>query len=642
MIYYLHLDSEKTTLPNVGWRLICQLFFALLFVLFFFPTGHAQAIGISPPAFELGTVGIDSINTVKVTIVRSVDSEPTGDINISVTPRKSGSIYFFGAKSITIPDGKNSINYLFNVIPYAGMEASADLFVDFKINKPSSGSGVSVITGATMVGTFTVDGVYVPVPKVRITEDTSWVKQGKVAMKGVEVGTAFAIDLVKRPGGSSSGAPLTLVEHSVQVNDINEEGGYAVFIVQSEPQIAEIEVGESESFDLDGDGSDDLSITLNSVEGGVADMIFEQLGEEWVSVEEYVEQEIAIAVAAAAAANATPSVSAGTIQGNVSESEQEGAESVYGEDDSSDDTSDETETLMEMEDQEGSSDSSDDRVLQESPPAEGLSETTQAVPPQSSSLDDGQVSVESQDSILPVGVDSSSDTQVELLPALSTAIGIEDDTIPPLNLYSQSLLETDGWYPSPWVTVAWANDGGINPSEAYVYVMNRQPQVEYADLEFVTLVPQLEFQLDDGVYYFHAARLRESGHSEISTFQFSVDTSAPDQFVVTIESNPSLFGSLHYKLLFSAYDKYSGMDYYQIYRNGEYVGQTTKNFFELTDVPPGTYQYEVRAFDRVGNLRVSEETLTITAEPIHTNNIRWILIIILVLVLFASGVFFFE
>ncbi|HLC22543.1 MAG TPA: hypothetical protein VJJ79_02110, partial [Candidatus Nanoarchaeia archaeon] len=66
--------------------------------------------------------------------------------------------------------------------------------------------------------------------------------------------------------------------HSIEVKELNEADGLAVFIVQSDAQEVQVAVGESKEVDLNGDYVSDLLITLNGISDGVADVSFAKAG----------------------------------------------------------------------------------------------------------------------------------------------------------------------------------------------------------------------------------------------------------------------------------------------------------------------------------------------------------------------------
>jgi hypothetical protein len=67
--------------------------------------------------------------------------------------------------------------------------------------------------------------------------------------------------------------------HTVTVLDVNEAEGWAVIEIRSDAQSATLKIGESATFDTDGNGLDDLKVTLEGITDGKTDLKFEALEE---------------------------------------------------------------------------------------------------------------------------------------------------------------------------------------------------------------------------------------------------------------------------------------------------------------------------------------------------------------------------
>ncbi len=70
----------------------------------------------------------------------------------------------------------------------------------------------------------------------------------------------------------SGGSEFTLdgrERHSIVIEEIDEETGEIRITIQSDPQTVGLKIGETTTVDLTGDGQDDLSLTLESLAGGV-------------------------------------------------------------------------------------------------------------------------------------------------------------------------------------------------------------------------------------------------------------------------------------------------------------------------------------------------------------------------------------
>ena len=83
--------------------------------------------------------------------------------------------------------------------------------------------------------------------------------------------------------------------------------------------------------------------------------------------------------------------------------------------------------------------------------------------------------------------------------------------------------------------------------------------------------------------------------------QVQSDTTPPEPFTISVESDPSVFGGAYFAV-FSTTDKQSGIDHYEILENGFW--QRATNPHKLMDQ---TIQnpIEIKAFDKAGNTRLS-------------------------------------
>src|SRR3989344_2663418 len=65
--------------------------------------------------------------------------------------------------------------------------------------------------------------------------------------------------------------------HSATVQEVGAD--YAILLLQSEPMTVYLGVGQTSRYDVNRDGQDDISITLNGITNGVANLVFAQLGQ---------------------------------------------------------------------------------------------------------------------------------------------------------------------------------------------------------------------------------------------------------------------------------------------------------------------------------------------------------------------------
>ena len=74
--------------------------------------------------------------------------------------------------------------------------------------------------------------------------------------------------------------------HNISIESVDEDGGTATIIIQSEPQTLKLKVGESADVDLTGNGEDDLVITLDSITDGVPKFSVSKAASATIPVEE--------------------------------------------------------------------------------------------------------------------------------------------------------------------------------------------------------------------------------------------------------------------------------------------------------------------------------------------------------------------
>lgn len=121
-----------------------------------------RALGLSPPEVEIDYLPVGSSYTVSATISRAPE-ELSGDLNVTVSARKSAASFFHGETSFVIPDGTREITYLYTIIPDYPDAVDQELYVTFLLQPTTvTTSGVGIITGVTQVVRFTTDIVARP------------------------------------------------------------------------------------------------------------------------------------------------------------------------------------------------------------------------------------------------------------------------------------------------------------------------------------------------------------------------------------------------------------------------------------------------------------------------------------------------
>ena len=120
------------------------------------------ALGLSPPEVQIDYLPVGSLYTVSATLFRAPE-EASGDLNVTVTARKSAAGFFHGDSSFIMPDGTREATYLYNIIPDYPSAVDQELYVTFLLQPISASVGaVSIISGVTQVVRFTTDIVASP------------------------------------------------------------------------------------------------------------------------------------------------------------------------------------------------------------------------------------------------------------------------------------------------------------------------------------------------------------------------------------------------------------------------------------------------------------------------------------------------
>ena len=121
------------------------------------------------------------------------------------------------------------------------------------------------------------------VEAVSVESSETWEESGSVDYSEVVEGNVYSFEFVTSEGEYE--------DHTVTVASVDVETQTVTVLIQSETVEVILAVGEMQSVDIDGDGAEDLEVTLNSIsEDGFADITFAKL-EGWVANEEALEEE---------------------------------------------------------------------------------------------------------------------------------------------------------------------------------------------------------------------------------------------------------------------------------------------------------------------------------------------------------------
>ncbi len=152
------------------------------------------------------------------------------------------------------------------------------------------------------------------------------------------------------------------------------------------------------------------------------------------------------------------------------------------------------------------------------------------------------------------------------------------------------------------------NDSGSGIA-GYQYKLDVAPWSQISTGQSVTLTG-----LTDGVHGFFVRAIDRAGNVGLaSPVGFYLDATAP---VLTITSPVegkayNLTTGNDVNITWSGVDEPFGIDHYSVFINGECMGAQTASFLSFPDMPEGTYQIEVRAFDHFGNVGQSTVNMTV-------------------------------
>ena len=526
------------------------------------------AIGLSPPEVAIEYLPVGTSYTVSATISRAPE-ELSGDLLITVQPRKSAASFFHGESNFTIPDGTREMTYLYNIIPEYATQAAQELYVTFLLQPAATiGGGVSVITGATQVVRFSTDVGSVPGAPTQVSAQganaQTEISFSAPQSNGGRTVTSYTVTCTPSAGGASMSA--SAASSPVTVTGLTNGTAYSCSVTATNA------IGT-------GLASDSVTVTpaATSVGGGVSRRSSEVDTEEEDDTQE-------------APADTTPS------------------------DDAQQDTDDSSTTQTAPQtDQEEHVDASEESLLDwlldlVTPSQEG--DTTTVTERESLSFDQGE---SGQDTF----ADTDSSDSSECLAALM------------LEVQSSTHPSTEQYYRGEFISFSWGQPG---PGDATVYrfVLNQQEQTTASDLVFETQTPSITYEmLSDGVYYFHIADT-SSDDCEIVTRRFMVDNTPPTIALDVINNPPWFFlFSSSRSIRLDVNDALAGVS--QVKANlSDRVLEVRNSQVSLRGLDFGDHVLTVQAVDEAGNEVVREflvhieprypitETLRQLAAPIES------------------------
>ncbi|TSC82172.1 MAG: Uncharacterized protein G01um101419_659 [Parcubacteria group bacterium Gr01-1014_19] len=229
--------------------------------------------------------------------------------------------------------------------------------------------------------------------------------------------------------------------------------------------------------------------------------------------------------------------------------------------------------------------------------------------------------------------------------------GIYNLTLPPPAgpvIVSETHPDQSTWYSNASAVLRWNNN---LPVEGYSYVLSDRPIDIPDNVSEGNLSEVIYKGLSDSVHFFHVKALRAGVWGETSHFAVKVDTQQPANFKIEI-SPSSRTSSTKPVIHFTTSDSLSGMDHYELKLVPRQVlTETPKGqpFFIEASTPYipelllGKYDVIVRAYDKAGNFRETNQRLTISTPLLTILGFqflpRWITVILGILLVFLLAYF---
>lgn len=229
--------------------------------------------------------------------------------------------------------------------------------------------------------------------------------------------------------------------------------------------------------------------------------------------------------------------------------------------------------------------------------------------------------------------------------------GIYNLTLPPPAgpvIVSETHQDQSTWYSNAAAVLRWNNN---LPVEGYSYVLSDQP-IDIPDNVSEGGATEVVYKgLSDSVHFFHVKALRSGVWGETSHFALKVDTQQPAGFKIEI-SPSSRTSSTKPVIHFTTSDALSGIDHYELKLVPRQVlSETIKGqpfFIEasspyIPELSLGKYDVIIRAYDKAGNFRETNQRLTISTQILTILGFqflpRWITVILGILLVLLLAYF---
>jgi len=189
---------------------------------------------------------------------------------------------------------------------------------------------------------------------------------------------------------------------------------------------------------------------------------------------------------------------------------------------------------------------------------------------------------------------------------------------PPTIMQSQSFPNPDTWYGS--AEGVFRLSPPVAAKAVAIKISTSSSEIPSADEAAIFEPIVREFRVSaenvtDGIQYINLQFRSDDDWSEVISRSLKIDTVSPAPFAIHSQSSRMTDGFPH--LSFTTTDDLSGIDYYEVVvADSEPVVMTADEArfgYFLKDIEDGTYVVTVVAYDRAGNTRESQMTVSVSA-----------------------------
>ncbi|MFH1451003.1 MAG: cohesin domain-containing protein [bacterium] len=206
-------------------------------------------------------------------------------------------------------------------------------------------------------------------------------------------------------------------------------------------------------------------------------------------------------------------------------------------------------------------------------------------------------------------------------------------------VFSSTHPDETKWFHSSTIHLHW----DLAEETEYSFVLSHDPSVEPDDLpdKPERWVGDIEYPgLEDGIYYFFLKQRVVGGKwTEKTSLRIMIDATPPEPFIPKIGKEKSVYEGKYF-LSFSAEDKASGVDYYEVYESKKELFKKESSSGWKKVKSPYVLENQllngvikVRAVDKAGNERIVEVVLPAKPFPYKTAGIIIFLLLILIVII---------